>query len=494
MQESCFDSEKYIKLQEKEIRKRLKKFGGKLYMEFGGKLFDDLHASRVLPGFDPNVQIKLLDSFKKECEIVLTISAVDIQNDKVRADFGITYEAETLRLIKIFRDRGLEVNGVVITLFNNQPNAILYKNHLEDLGEKVYVHYFTKGYPIDIKTVVSEEGYGKNDYIKTTKPLVVVTAPGPGSGKLATCLSQLYHDHKKGIKAGYAKFEKFPVWNLPLKHPVNMAYEAATADLKDINLLDSYHFEAYKQIAVSYNRDLEAFPVLREILQEITGEEIYKSPTDMGINSIAQCITNDAIAQESAKQEIICRYLKAKADLKQGKGTKDTASRIKLLMNELNLTIYDRLCVAKAEEKKRQSGEPSFAIELNDGRFVTGRRTDLLSAASSALLNALKVLAGIEDKFELLPPDTLKPVKNLKAEILKSENKILSVRDTLIVLSISSNVNPLSNVAMGRLLELKGCKAHSTDILSDHAISILKSLGLNITCGDEMPSANLYNE
>ena len=490
----CFDSDKYIKLQKTEIKKRLKRFGGKLYMEFGGKLFDDYHASRVLPGFDPNIQVKLLDSFKDECEILMVISAEDIQNDKIRADFGITYEVEVLRLINVFRQRGLTVSGIVISLFNNQEGAIEFKNKLEALGEKVYIHYFTKGYPTDVKTIVSEQGYGKNDYIKTTRPLVVVTAPGPGSGKLATCLSQLYHDNKHGIKAGYAKFEKFPVWNLPLKHPVNLAYEAATADLKDVNLIDSYHFEAYGEIAINYNRDLEAFPVLKRILHSILGKDIYKSPTDMGINTIASCITDDEKAKESAKQEIISRYLKARARLKQGKASPQEIERIRLIMNDLGLSIYDRKCVLAAEEKKQATGEPSFAIELDDGKVVVGRRTNLLSAPASAILNALKTLAKIEDGFELLPPVTLKPVTNLKENILTTENKRLNVRDMLLVLSISASSNPLSNTALGRLLELRTCKAHSTNILSDSTMEVLGSLGLNVTCGDELLPSNLYNE
>ena len=494
MSEICFDSKKYISLQRKEIKKRLKKFDNKLYMEFGGKLFDDYHASRVLPGFDPNVQIKLLDSFKDECEIIMVISANDIQNDKIRADFGITYEVEVLRLIKVFRERGLVVSGIVISLFNNQQSAIDFKNKLEGMGEKVYIHYYTKGYPTDIKMVVSEEGYGRNDYIKTTRPLVVVTAPGPGSGKLATCLSQLYHEHKRGLKAGFAKFEKFPVWNLPLKHPINMAYEAATADLNDVNLLDSYHFEAHGEIAVSYNRDMEAFPVLKKILEKIAGKSVYKSPTDMGINSIASCITDEKLAQEAACQEVIRRYLRSKVDLKQGKTSKEAVQRIKLIMNELGLSIYDRRCVAGAEEKRKQTNEPSFAIELEDGHVIAGRRTALLSAPASATLNTLKVLAGIKDKFELLPEVTLRPVQNLKENILTTENKRLSIRDMLIVLSISARTNPLSNVALGKLLDLKGLKAHSTCILSDHTSQVIRSLGLDLTCADELLPTNLFDE
>ena len=489
----CFDSKKYLELQSKDIKAKMKQFDNKLYMEFGGKLFDDFHASRVLPGFDPNIQIKLLDAFKKDCEIIFVISAQDIEKNKIRADFGITYDMEVLRLIDNFRSRGLLVSAVVITLFNNQPGALAFKNKLEALGERVYCHYYTKGYPTDVETIVSEDGYGKNPYVETTKPLVVITAPGPGSGKLATCLSQLYHEYKRGVKAGYTKFEKFPVWNLPLKHPVNVAYESATADLKDVNIIDSYHFEAYGKIAVSYNRDLEAFPVVRNILRKITGEDIYKSPTDMGINNIAKCIVNDNYAQEAAKQEIIRRYYRAVVDIKKGIAPKHCEERIRLLMNELGLNKYDRRCVKFAEEKEQRTKMPSVCIELDDGSIVTGRQTKLLSAPASAVLNALKQISGIEDKFELISSQVLEPIDHLKKNILNTKDEVLSLRDVLIALSISANLNPVAKVAYENISRLSGCEAHSTHILTSSNEDTVRKLGINMTAGGIFPTNNLFN-
>jgi len=489
----CFDSEKYLQLQSEKIKQRMKEFDNKLYMEFGGKLFDDFHASRVLPGFDPNIQIKLLDNFKKDCEIIFAINANDIEKNKIRADFGITYDMEVLRLIDNFRQRGLLVSAIVITLFNGQPSAVAFKNKLEALGERVYYHYYTKGYPTDVETIVSEEGYGKNPYIETSKPLVVITAPGPGSGKLATCLSQLYHEYKRGVKAGYAKFEKFPVWNLPLKHPINLAYEAATADLKDVNLIDSYHFDAYGTIAVSYNRDLEAFPVVRNIIRKIVNKDLYKSPTDMGINSIAYCIYDDDLARESAKQEIIRRYYRAKTDIKKNNAPRHCEERIRLLMNELGLDKYDRPCVKPAEEKEKQSGQPSVAIQLHDGRIVTGRSTKLLTATASVTLNALKVISGIEDKFELISPQVLEPITDLKKNILNAENGVLSLKDVLIALSISANYNPAAKVAYQNLYRLQNCEAHSTHILNPTNEDTIRRLKINMTCGDKFSTKNLFD-
>ena len=489
----CFDSEKYLNLQGERIKQKMKEFDNKLYMEFGGKLFDDYHASRVLPGFDPNIQIKLLDHFKEDCEIIFVINANDIEKNKIRADFGITYDMEVLRLIDSFRARGLLVSAVVITLFNEQPSAIAFKNKLENLGERVYYHYYTKGYPTDVETIVSDEGYGKNPYVETTKPLVVITAPGPGSGKLATCLSQLYHEYQRGVKAGYAKFEKFPVWNLPLKHPINLAYESATADLQDVNLIDSYHFDAYGQIAVSYNRDLQAFPVVRNILKKIVNRDIYKSPTDMGINTIADCILDDEIAQESAKQEIIRRYYRAKVEIKKNNAPKFCEERIRLLMNELGLDKYDRKCVKPAEEKEIISGQPSVAIELNDGRIVTGRRTDLLTASASVVLNALKVVSGIEDKFELIAHQVLEPITSLKKDVLDLKDGVLSLKDVLIALSISGTYNPVAKEAYKNLKKLSGCEAHSTHILSLSNEDSLRKLKINLTCGDVFASKNLFD-
>jgi len=481
----CFDSEKYLKMQSKNILERLKKFNNKLYMEFGGKLFDDFHASRVLPGFDPNVQIKLLETFKDECEIICVINAGDIEKNKIRADFGITYDMEVLRLIGNFRKRGLLVSAIVITLFDGQPSAITFKNKLISLGERVYVHTFTKGYPTNVEQIVSEEGYGKNAFIETSRPLIVISAPGPGSGKLATCLSQLYHEHKRGVKAGYAKFEKFPVWNLPIKHPVNLAYEAATADLKDVNVLDFYHFDSYGEMAVSYNRDLEVFPVVRNIIKKITNEDFYKSPTDMGFNDIAFCITDDNLAKESAKQEIIRRYLRAKVDIKKGSSFPFVAERIKLLMNELGLNEYDRKCVKYAEEKESLSGQPSVAIELRDGRIVVGRRTRLLCATASMLLNALKTLCEIDDRFELLSAQVYEPIVRLKRDVLHSDDGVLSLQDLLIALAISKEINPSAKMAFEHLSEIVNCKAHSSHILTPFDEEMVRKLGINMSCGDK---------
>jgi len=489
----CFDSERYLKMQRKDIEERLKKFDNKLYIEFGGKLFDDFHASRVLPGFDSDVQIKLLESFKDECEIVCVINAGDIEKSKIRADFGITYDMEVLRLIGNFRKRGLMVSAVVITLFEGQPSALSFKNKLEGLGEKVYLHKFTKGYPTDVEKIVSEEGYGQNPYIETSRPLVVISAPGPGSGKLATCLSQLYHEYKRGVKAGYAKFEKFPVWNLPLKHTVNLAYEAATADLKDVNVLDFYHFDAYGKIAVSYNRDLQVFPVVRNILKKITNEDVYKSPTDMGINNIAFCITDDSLARESAKQEIIRRYLRAKVDIKKEKVSPAVAERIKILMDELGLSVYDRKCVKPAEEKEERSGQPSVAIELHDGRIVVGRRTRLLCATASVLLNALKTICGIEDSFELLSPNAYEPIVRLKKDVLHSDDGMLFLQDILIALTISKETNPSAKMAFEHLNNLENCKAHSSHILTPFDEETVRRLGINMSSGDKF-LANIFDD
>ncbi len=489
---TCFDSEVYIKKQREIIQKRIKKFG-KLYMEFGGKLFDDLHASRVLPGFDPNVQIRLLDSFKDDCEILFVISAKDIEKHKVRADFGITYDMEVLRLIEKLRKRGLCVSAIVITLFEGEQSAMNFRAKLEAMGERVFYHYFTKGYPTDVETIVSEAGYGRNPYIETTKNLVAITAPGPGSGKLATCLSQLYHEYKRGKKAGYAKFEKFPVWNLPLKHPINVAYESATADLGDKNVIDSYHYDAYHEIAVSYNRDLEAFPVVRTILQKITGEDIYKSPTDMGINTIASCITDDKLVRYSAKQEIIRRYLRAKVDAKKNIATKYIAENIRLLMNELNITVYDRPCVKPAEEKFLNSHAPAMAIELLDGRVVTGRKTDLLSAPASAILNALKAISNIDDSVDLIQKMTLEPIVELRQKVFRQDNTNLTLKETLVALCISATFDKNSQKAYENLKFLRGCNAHSTHILTTNNEETLRNLGINLTCGDKFLVGNLFD-
>ena len=492
-QKICFDSQKYIKKQREIILERLKKFDNKLYLEFGGKLFDDLHASRVLPGFDANVQIKLLDSFKDQCEIVFVISAKDIEKNKIRADFGITYDMEVLRLIEKLRKHGLYVSAVVITLFEGEQSSLNFKAKLENLGETVYVHYFTKGYPTDVETIVSENGYGKNPYIKTTRPIVAITAPGPGSGKLATCLSQLYHEHKRGIKAGYAKFEKFPVWNLPLNHPVNIAYESATADLGDKNVIDSFHYEAYKKIAVSYNRDLEAFPVVKRIINKIANAQVYNSPTDMGINTIASCIIDDELARKSAEQEIIRRYLRAKVDIKTNNASKIVAQRIKLLMNQLNLSVYDRLCFNVAEQESKSCHLPTMAIELNDGQVVVGKKTDTLSAPASAILEALKTICKLDKNCNLISENVLSPIVDLRKNIFMQDNECLTLKETLVALCISSNFDKNAKKAYQNLHQLKNCNAHSTHILTANNLETLRNLGLIVTCGDKFMIGNLFD-
>ena len=489
----CFDSDKYISLQSKEIRKRLKQFDNKLYMEFGGKLFDDLHAARVLPGFDPNVQIKLLDNFKDECEIIFVISAKDIEKNKIRADFGITYDMEVLRLMDKLRKHGLYVSAVVITLFDGQQSALNFKSKLENLGERVYLHYFTKGYPENVDLIVSDEGYGKNPYIETSRPLVAITAPGPGSGKLATCLSQLYHEYKRGVKAGYAKFEKFPVYNLPLNHPINIAYEAATADLKDKNKIDNYHLDAYGITAVSYNRDLEAFPVVSTILKKIINKDVYKSPTDMGINTIKECIFNDSLASFSAKQEVIRRYLRAKVDVKKNNVSKDVVQRILLLLNQLDITVYDRKCVKSAEDGLLNTKQPSMAIELQNGNIIVGSQTNFLTAPANAILNSLKHLSNIDSSQDLLSSDVLEQIRHLKHEILHSDNNLLTLKETLVALCLSAAKSKIIQKAYYMLPALQGCNAHSTHILRANNEETIRNLGINLTCGDKFSIGSLFD-
>ena len=489
-----FNSEKYLKLQSEKIKERIKQFGGKLYMEFGGKIFDDFHASRVLPGFAPDNKIKLLKSLKNECEIIFCISAIDIEKNKIRADFGITYDLEVLRLIDELRKLGLNVTAVVITLFTGQPAALKFKDKLERHNEKVYIHVPTKGYPTDVETIVSDEGYGKNPYIETSKPLVVVAAPGPCSGKLGTCLSQLYHEYKKGEKVGYAKFETFPVWNLPLKHPVNMAYEAATSDLKDVNMLDSYHIEAHGEIAVNYNRDLEVFPVLKEILKRITGEYIYLSPTDMGVNMIGNCIEDDNVCRKASLEEITRRYFRQQADYKRGRTSYESVERIKLLMNELGISPNYRSCVIPAAEKEKSSKCPACAIELKNGKIVVGRRTDILTASASVLLNAIKVLAKIDDNLKIISPNLLIPILEMKEKLLREPKGALTIKDVLIALSISAKDNDIIKNAYDKISKLSACEAHSTHLLSPQEEEVFRQLGINITSGDKFISQNLFDE
>lgn len=480
MKEVGFNNELYVKMQTKTIKERLKMFDNKLYLEFGGKLFDDYHAKRVLPGFELNAKIRLLEELKDECEIIFCINAKDIEK-KIRADYGISYDMEVIRLIKVFRKIGISVNSVVVTLYNGGTNIKRFEDKLKDLGVKMYIHTFTKGYPTDVDTIVSEEGYGANPYIETTKPLVVVNAPGPCSGKLATCLSQLYHEHKKGIKAGYAKFETFPVWSLPLKHPVNMAYEAATADLNDRNMIDSFHLEAYGKSAVNYNRDLEVFPIVKNILQKITGEEIYKSPTDMGVNSIGSCITNDEIVRKAAKKEILRRYYKALTDEKLTKDDDEISKRIKLLINELNINEKLLPVINESKKKEKKKKKPSMAIELQNGKIITGRETKLLTPAASLIINSIKCLSDIPDEINLLSPSVLNPILKLKKESLNNGDK-LNLNDVLIALSICSATNPIIENALKSLKKLNNCDAHATYIVEKNDLEALRSLLINLTC------------
>ena len=479
-----FDHEKYLEEQSKYILERVNNYD-KLYLEFGGKLLFDLHAKRVLPGFDENAKIKLLHKLRDKAEVVIAVYAGDIERNKIRGDFGITYDMDVLRLIDDLRSYDLEVNSVVITRYNDQPSATVFINKLERRGIKVYKHRATKGYPTDVDTIVSEEGYGQNPYIETSKPIVVVTAPGPGSGKLATCLSQLYHENKRGNVAGYSKFETFPVWNVPLKHPLNIAYEAATVDLKDVNMIDYFHLEAYGETAVNYNRDLEVFPILKNILQKIVGKDIYYSPTDMGVNVIGKCIEDDDGVQQAAKNEIIRRYYRAQNDLKMGNGSVEICERIKLLMNELSISETDRKVVMAALVKKSEKNAHAVAIELSDGKIVTGRKTELLSPISSAIINAIKVLTNIPDDVFLLSPSVLEPIINLKENRLKKINKTLELDEVLIALSICSVTNPIVDKALMNLEKLKGCEAHSTYIVSKNDLELCNSLGINLTSETE---------
>ncbi len=481
MKEVGFDNELYVSLQTETIKKRIEMFDNKLYLEFGGKLFDDYHAKRVLPGFELNSKIRLLEELKDQCEIIFCINAQDIEKKKIRADYGISYDMEVIRLVEIFRKLKISVNSVVITLYKGQPSANKFKEKLESMGVKTYIHTPTKGYPTDVDVIVSDEGYGANPYIETTKPLVVVNAPGPCSGKLATCLSQLYHEHKRGIKAGYAKFETFPVWSLPLKHPVNVAYEAATADLKDINMIDSFHLENYGISAVNYNRDLEVFPVLKNILNKITGEDIYKSPTDMGVNSIGKCIINDDIIQTAAKKEILRRYYKALVDAKLGNADEEIPKRIKLLINELNIDRSLLKVIDAALNKEKKSKKRSIAIELSNGKIITGKQTKLLSPASSVILNAIKYLTDIRDEIDLLSPSVLKPILKLKKESLNNDTT-LNLNDVLIALSICSATNPIVQNAIKNLKKLKYSDAHATYIVEKSDLEALRSLLVNLTC------------
>ncbi len=481
----CFDAEKYLKIQKKKIKERIKMFD-KLYIEFGGKLIDDQHAARTLPGFLPDLKIRLLQEFKDDAEVILCINANAIEKSKIRADHMISYETEVLRLIEFLRSKGITVNSVVITLFDGQKKAKDFAKKLEDYHIKPYFHTFTKGYPTDVNTIVSEEGYGANPYIKTTKPLVIVSAPGPCSGKLATALSQLYHESKRGHKVGYAKFETFPVWDLPLKHPVNIAYEAATADLGDINMIDYFHLEKYGIPAVNYNRDLETFPVLKEILTRINGKSIYFSPTDMGVNVIGKCITDDKAVQRAAKDEIIRRYYRALVDLKKGAVDETVPERIKLLMNELEISEKERTVAEEAAKKREAAGNlPSACIKVGK-KYITGRKTGYLSPISSTMINTIKVISKIPDEMDLIAPAVLEPILEIKNKTSNFKESYLKIGEVLIALSICSTTNPVVKKALDNLEKLKGAQLHATHMIPDDEMIVLSNLGIDATCGTEI--------
>ncbi len=476
-----FDNDKYLAMQSEHIRGRIDQFGGKLYLEFGGKLFDDFHAARVLPGFLPDSKLQMLLQLKEQAEIVIVISATAIEKNKVRGDLGITYDQDVLRLIDAFRSVGLYVGSVVLTCFAYQPAAEAFQTRLEKLGVRVYRHYVISGYPSNVDLIVSDDGYGKNQYIETSRQLVVVTAPGPGSGKMAVCLSQLYHDHKRGVQAGYAKFETFPVWNLPLKHPVNMAYEAATADLNDVNMIDPFHLEAYGKTAVNYNRDVEIFPVVSAMMERILGESPYKSPTDMGVNMAGNCIVDNDMVCQAAKSEIVRRYYAGLLAQKTGNGSEETVRKLELLMKQAGVTVADRKVVAAANTRAEETGEPAAAIELPDGRIITGKTSPLMGASAALLLNALKALGGIDKEIHLLSPVIIQPIQHLKVDHLGNHNPRLHTDEILLALSISAATNPTAEVAMQQLNLLKDCQVHSSVILSPVDQKTFKNLGIQLT-------------
>ncbi|MCL1858253.1 MAG: DUF1846 domain-containing protein [Oscillospiraceae bacterium] len=489
-----FDNEKYLKMQSEYINERIDKFGNKLYLEFGGKLFDDFHASRVLPGFAPNSKVQMLKQLADKAEIVLVINAADIEKNKIRGDHGITYDEDTLRLIDAFRNEGLYVGSVVITQFAEQQSASRFKRRLEQLDITVYLHYPIANYPTNIPLIVSDDGLGKNDYIHTTRPLVVVASPGASSGKMATCLSQLYHDFKNGVQAGYAKFETFPVWNLPLRHPLNLAYEAATTNIGDINLIDPFHMEAYNATSVSYNRDVEGFPILSAIFKEIWGGSPYKSPTDMGVNMVGYCISDDGICREAANQEIVRRYYDALCEDRTHGGARFDIQKLEMLMKTAGISAENRSVVSRSLSKSEASGSPSMAIELADGTIITGKTTPLLGAASAALLNSLKFLAGIHDDVKLISPIMIEPIQKLKIDFLGNNNPRLHTDEVLIALSICTATNPTAELVLEQLPKLKNSEAHSTVILSQIDINVLKKLGINVTCEPMYNSKRLYHK
>ena len=477
-----FDNDKYLQMQSAHIRDRLAQFGGKLYLEFGGKLYDDYHASRVLPGFQPDSKLRMLMQLKDQVEMVIVINAADIEKNKIRGDLGITYDRDVVRLIEIFRGLGLYVSSVVLTRYTEQPQVKAFQERLEGMGVRVYHHFAIPGYPSNTSLIVSGEGFGKNEYLETTRELVVVTAPGPGSGKLATCLSQLYQEYERGIRAGYAKFETFPIWNVPLNHPVNLAYEAATADLNDVNMIDPFHLEAYGKTTVNYNRDVEAFPVLVAMFEKIMGQCPYKSPTDMGVNMVGNCIVDDEAVREASAQEIIRRYYTALCDQKLGKVSDEQVMKLELLMRKAGVTTADRKVVAAALQREQETGAPAAAMELPDGRIVTGKTSDLLGACSALLLNSLKLLGEISDNLHLISPIAMDPIQHLKVAHLGNRNPRLHTDEVLIALSISAAMNPVAEVAMEQLSKLRGSEVHSTVMLSAVDEKVFKRLGVNLTC------------
>ena len=493
MRKIGFDNNKYLKMQSEHIRERISQFGGKLYLEFGGKLFDDYHAARVLPGFAPDSKVRMLLQLKDQAEIVIVINAADIEKNKVRGDLGITYDLDVLRLIDAFQSIGLLVGSVVMTRYQAQPAADAFCKRLDTLGIRVYHHYSIDGYPSDVERIVSDEGFGRNEYIETSRSLVVVTAPGPGSGKMATCLSQLYHEHKRGIVAGYAKFETFPIWNLPLKHPVNLAYEAATADLNDINMIDPFHLEAYGETTVNYNRDVEIFPVLAATFDQIYGECPYKSPTDMGVNMAGNCIVDDDVCCIASRQEIIRRYFAEQCALKKGLGSAESVQKIKLLMKQTGITEDERPVIGAARNKAEITGAPAAAIEIGENRIVTGRTSDLLGACAAATLNALKALAGIQDEIHLLSPSVIEPVQELKVKYMGNHNPRLHTDEILIALSVCAVEDNNAKLALDQLKYLHGAEMHSSVLLSPVDEKLLKKLGINLTCEPIYQTKKLFH-
>ena len=489
-----FDNQKYLQMQSAHIRERISMFGDKLYLEFGGKLFDDYHAARVLPGFEPDSKLKMLLQLKDQAEIVIAISASALETNKTRRDLGLTYDLEVLRLTEAFRNIGLYVGSVVITQYAGQPAADLFRKKLETLGIRCYIHYIIEGYPTNVEKIVSEEGYGKNDYIETSRPLVVVTAPGPGSGKMATCLSQLYHEHLRGVNAGYAKFETFPIWNLPLKHPVNLAYEAATADLNDVNMIDPFHLEAYGVTTVNYNRDVEIFPVLRAIFERISGKCPYQSPTDMGVNMAGNCIIDDEVCRQASRMEILRRYYAAQVDVARGVADACQLRKLELVMQQADVTPDLCPAVAAAKQKAEETGAPAGAMMLPDGRVVTGKTSSLLGASAALLLNSLKAMAGIRSDLDLISNQVIEPISALKIQSLGHHNPRLHSDEVLIALAISALTNPLADMARAQLGTLRGCDAHFSVIISEEDIKLYKRLGIHVSCEPKYESKRLYHK